>query len=163
MHWARTGHGRQAAVGNFTTITSPPRWTAGLQDVLTAVHQLGRLHQETDDPRAARRILEEAYAVGRWRLGDADPLMLEISYDLGAVAEERRQALLQAIRSLRDDDRLVVAYRYFFDLSEAEMAGALGCARGTVKSRLSRALGRLREAVTSLGIAEADRREVADG
>ena len=85
------------------------------------------------------------------------------SPEVGAVAEERRQALLQAIRGLRDDDRLVVAYRYFFDLSEAEMAGALGCARGTVKSRLSRALGRLREAVTSLGLAEADRREVADG
>jgi RNA polymerase sigma-70 factor (ECF subfamily) len=46
---------------------------------------------------------------------------------------------------LRDEDRLVVAYRYFFELSEVEMAAALGCARGTVKSRLSRALGRLRE------------------
>jgi RNA polymerase sigma-70 factor, ECF subfamily len=90
--------------------------------------------------------------------GDAAP-----SPEASALAEERRQALLQAVRSLRDDDRLVVAYRYFFDLSEAEMAGALGCARGTVKSRLSRALGRLREAVAGLGIGEADRREVADG
>lgn len=40
----------------------------------------------------------------------------------------------------------MIAYRFFFDLSEAEMAEALGCARGTVKSRLSRALGRLRAA-----------------
>ena len=38
---------------------------------------------------------------------------------------------------------MVIAYRYFFDLSEAEMADALGVARGTVKSRLSRALARL--------------------
>ena len=85
------------------------------------------------------------------------------SPEAGALAEERRQVLLQAVRELRDDDQLVVAYRYFFDLSEAEMAGALGCARGTVKSRLSRALERLREAVARLGIGDTDRREMADG
>jgi hypothetical protein len=33
-------------------------------------------------------VLEEAYAAGQWRLGDADPLMLLISHDLGVVAEE---------------------------------------------------------------------------
>jgi hypothetical protein len=57
-------------------------------DVLAALHQLARLHQQADDPVTARRLLEEAYAAGQWRLGDADPLMLEISYDLGTVAEE---------------------------------------------------------------------------
>jgi RNA polymerase sigma-70 factor (ECF subfamily) len=46
---------------------------------------------------------------------------------------------------LRDDDREVIAVRYFLDLSEAEAAITLGIPRGTVKSRLSRALGRLRE------------------
>jgi RNA polymerase sigma factor (sigma-70 family) len=49
------------------------------------------------------------------------------------------------MNQLRPEDRLVIAYRYWFDLSEAEMAEALGCARGTVKSRLSRALERLRD------------------
>jgi RNA polymerase sigma-70 factor (ECF subfamily) len=85
------------------------------------------------------------------------------SPEAGALAEERRQALLEAVRELGDDDRLVVAYRYFFELSEAEMADALRCARGTVKSRLSRALGRLRTALTDVGLTEAERREVADG
>ena len=60
------------------------------------------------------------------------------------LAAERRAALLAALDALRDDDRRVIAYRYFLDLSEAEMADILNCARGTVKSRLSRALGRLR-------------------
>ena len=63
----------------------------------------------------------------------------------GAVlAAERRDLVVGALRRVRDEDRLVIAYRYFFDLSEAEMADALGVARGTVKSRLSRALSRLR-------------------
>ena len=60
------------------------------------------------------------------------------------VAEQHRE-LLGAVNALRIDDRRVIAYRYFLDLSEAEMAAVLGCARGTVKSRLSRALGRLRQ------------------
>lgn len=70
------------------------------------------------------------------------------SPEVGALLEENRRALLQAVNALRDEDRVIVAYRYFFDLSEADMATALGCARGTVKSRLSRALGRLREVLS---------------
>ncbi len=63
------------------------------------------------------------------------------------LARERRAALIAAINGLRDEDRLVIGYRYFLDLSEAEMATALGCARGTIKSRLSRALAKLRAAM----------------
>ncbi len=62
-----------------------------------------------------------------------------------ALAGERREVLLTALGRLDEDDRLVIAYRYFFDLSEAEMAEALDVPRGTVKSRLSRAMTRLRE------------------
>lgn len=62
-----------------------------------------------------------------------------------ALAGERREALLRALNGMSEDDRIVIAYRWFFDLSEAEMADALGIARGTVKSRLSRAMARLRE------------------
>lgn len=63
------------------------------------------------------------------------------------LARERRELVTRALNRLREDDRLVIAYRYFFDLSEAEMADALGVARGTVKSRLSRAMARLREVI----------------
>ena len=61
------------------------------------------------------------------------------------MANEQRASLLTALDGLREDDRQVLAFRYLFDLSEAEMAQALGCSRGTVKSRLSRSLVRLRE------------------
>lgn len=67
------------------------------------------------------------------------------SVETAALASEQRGAIITALMRLREGDRLVIAYRYFLDLSEAEMAEALGLARGTVKSRLSRALGRLRE------------------
>jgi RNA polymerase sigma factor (sigma-70 family) len=67
-----------------------------------------------------------------------------LSPEASALARERREIVLDALRQMREEDRLVIAYRYFFDLSEAEMAEALGVARGTVKSRLSRAIARLR-------------------
>lgn len=60
------------------------------------------------------------------------------------LAAEERSALLEALDSLEERDRLVIACRYLLELSEAETAAALGCRRGTVKSRLSRALERLR-------------------
>lgn len=55
-----------------------------------------------------------------------------------------RRELIDALRRLDERDRLVIACRYFLELSEAEMAAALDCRRGTVKSRLNRALARLK-------------------
>ena len=61
------------------------------------------------------------------------------------VATEERTELLRAVESLREEERLVVSCRYFLELSEKETAAVLNCPQGTVKSRLSRAVGRLRE------------------
>ena len=71
--------------------------------------------------------------------GDAAP-----SPEAAALATEQRRLLLDAMGRLGENDRQVIACRYFLELSEAEMAAALGCRPGTVKSRLSRALDRLR-------------------
>ena len=64
---------------------------------------------------------------------------------------DEAMALTRALEKLREPDRLVIAYRYLFELSEAEMADALGVRPGTVKSRLSRALGRLRAELETTG------------
>ena len=82
--------------------------------------------------------------VGLSVAGDRPSADTALSPEGAALAAERRDAVVAALRRLRDEDRLVIAYRYFFELSEAEMADALAVPRGTVKSRLSRAMGRLR-------------------
>jgi RNA polymerase sigma factor (sigma-70 family) len=66
------------------------------------------------------------------------------SPESAVLAHEQRDALVAAINALRDEDREVIGARYLLELSEAETAEALGIPRGTVKSRLSRALERLR-------------------
>ena len=73
------------------------------------------------------------------RPGDAAP-----SPESAVLDHEERAWLVAAINDLADGDREVIAARYFLDLTEAETAEILGLPRGTVKSRLSRAVGRLR-------------------
>ena len=60
------------------------------------------------------------------------------------LAGARRETLLAALAALDERDRAVLTCRYLLELSEEETAAALGCRRGTVKSRTSRALERLR-------------------
>jgi RNA polymerase sigma-70 factor (ECF subfamily) len=65
--------------------------------------------------------------------------------DDAAVGEERRRLVLDALSELAPKDRLVIACRYLLELSEAETVAVTGWPAGTVKSRLSRALGRLQD------------------
>jgi RNA polymerase sigma factor (sigma-70 family) len=69
----------------------------------------------------------------------------ERSAEDGALAHDQRNRLLAAVAGLSDRDREIVALRYFAGLTEAETGIALECPLGTVKSRLSRAIGRLRD------------------
>lgn len=60
------------------------------------------------------------------------------------LSRERRSELVAALRELPNDQQRVVACRYLLDLDEAATAAVLGWRRGTVKSRLHRAMARLR-------------------
>jgi RNA polymerase sigma-70 factor (ECF subfamily) len=60
------------------------------------------------------------------------------------LAAERRARLVAAVNRLPDRERQVLTCRYFLDLSEAETAQVLEWPLGSVKSRTSRALNRLR-------------------
>lgn len=58
---------------------------------------------------------------------------------------ETQQRVRQAISVLSQEHQQVIMLRYFTGLSVPELAGVLGCRQGTVKSRLNRAIRRLRD------------------
>ena len=87
--------------------------------------------------RLALRMAEDRHA------DDAAP-----SPEAAVLAAEARRDLLTALERMSDDDRMVIGCRYLLGLSEAETAAALGIPRGSAKSRLSRALGRMRAMMT---------------
>jgi RNA polymerase sigma-70 factor (ECF subfamily) len=64
-----------------------------------------------------------------------------------AIAADRHTRLLHAVTALPERERQAVVCRYFLQLSEAETAEVLGWPLGTVKSRTSRGVARLREEV----------------
>ncbi len=64
--------------------------------------------------------------------------------DEDAEVSERRTAVLDAMRTLPERQREVLALRYYLDLSEADIAESLGISRGAVKSHASRGVAALR-------------------
>jgi RNA polymerase sigma-70 factor (sigma-E family) len=80
-----------------------------------------------------RRRMSEQRANRVWWAGD---------HDKGSSALERTGdalAVLEAVRALPARQREAVVLRYYADLSERDVAQALGCTLGTVKSQLSKA------------------------
>ena len=82
-------------------------------------------------------LLQRAAAAG----GQADERDHAVD---AALSAERREELVAALKQLSPADRDVLVYRYLLDLSEAETAQLLDRPKGTVKSRASRALAKLR-------------------
>ncbi|MDQ2755840.1 MAG: SigE family RNA polymerase sigma factor [Actinomycetota bacterium] len=87
------------------------------------------------------------YRRRRWREA---PLTLDAEALAGAIHDEatsvaERDAVLRALRELTPRERSVIVLRYWFDLTELQIADHLGIAPGTVKSTAARALHRLRE------------------
>ena len=84
-----------------------------------------------------------------WR--DTRHAALELRFDVGPDEQVERhaehEAVARALASLRLDDREVLGCRFVAGLSESESAEVLGLPTGTVKSRTSRALVRLRAAL----------------
>ena len=96
--------------------------------------------------RSSRRRQGLALRAAAVSDGDAAP-----SPETAALALGDRETLVTALNRLTPPDREVIGYRFLLGLSEAETAELLGLHLGTVKSRLSRAMGRLRTILEETG------------
>ena len=63
--------------------------------------------------------------------------------DHEVLLDEEHQEVLRAVDQLPPRQREVLVLRYWSDMSEAEIAAALGISKGTVKSQASRAMSAL--------------------
>ena len=117
------------ALGTFRSGAEPRPWLLKIvaNEARNRVRSAGRRHH------LELRLAE------RFRPGDAAP-----SPEADVVAAEDTRRLLDLVNALSEEDRLVITSRYLLELSGEETAAALGIPEGTVKSRLSRALARLR-------------------
>jgi RNA polymerase sigma-70 factor (sigma-E family) len=121
-----------------------------VQDAFVAMHGRWRSLREPDKALAYLRqsVVNRSRSVLRHRRVQSrytPPVVPDrAGADEDALAAERRDRVLDALRALPDRQREVLALRYYLDLSEADIAEALGISRGAVKSHASRGVAALR-------------------
>jgi RNA polymerase sigma-70 factor (sigma-E family) len=116
---------------------------------------LYRRWDHLDDPGNALRYLRSSVLNGcRSVLRNRGRLYLRLGQEPGrpdsvesaestALVGEEHRAVLAALRRLPDRQREALVLRFYLELSEAEIAQAMGISQGTVKSTVSRALAAL--------------------
>jgi RNA polymerase sigma factor (sigma-70 family) len=115
-----------------------------VQDAMTGVYRsFGRIKSPAAYLR--RAVVNRAKSVQRDEQRQQDRLMLQGQTRTAADVDDGE--LLELIGHLPYRQRVVIVARYWGGWSEKEIAGALGCRPGTVKSLASRALNRLRTEV----------------
>ncbi len=129
---------------------------AAQEGLIKAYRALGRFKPGyAFRPWLLRIVINQALTMAKGRKRRAvmaEKLMMQeapspYSIDETVIDAERARLLWSALEALHEQERVVVYLRYFLELPERELAEYLGCAPGTVKSRLHRALARLREVI----------------
>jgi RNA polymerase sigma-70 factor (sigma-E family) len=120
-----------------------------LQEVLERVYP--RWHRIKGVPEQYVRTSLANAAANRWRARSrrVSEVRLEEATAVTRTGHEQQiveqDQVVRALRELPPRMRAVLVLRYFDDMSEADIAKALRCSAGTVKSQASRGLVRLRE------------------
>jgi len=124
-----------------------------VQDSFVAMHGRWRRLRDPDQALAylrqcvvnrSRSALRHRAVVARHDAAQPPPAD-QPGADEPAVSAARRGAVLDALRQLPPRQREALALRYYLDLSEAEIADAMGISRGAVKSHASRGSAALRD------------------
>ncbi len=92
----------------------------------------------------SRSVLRHRAVVARYL---QKPLPPAPAAEQAAIAVLERAAVMAALRRLPARQREALVLRYYADLSEAEIAKAMGISRGAVKSHTSRGMSVLRVAL----------------
>jgi RNA polymerase sigma-70 factor (sigma-E family) len=115
-----------------------------VQNALTrCLTKWSRVRRAHDRDAYVHRILVNTFVDGRrrfWRREQPTENLPEVVALDATDGLLVRDSVQRALSNLPVDQRVAVVLRYYLNLSEAQMAGALHVAPGTVKSRLSRAL-----------------------
>ncbi len=124
-----------------------------VQDSFIAMHGGWQRLRDTEKALAYLRqaVVNRSRSVLRHRtvvdknLQKAPPDMPSAEH--GAMVLLERHAVVAALRHLPDRQREAIVLRYYADLSEAEIATAMGISRGAVKSHTARGMSALRTAL----------------
>lgn len=121
-----------------------------VQDTFIAMHGSWRRLRDPDRALAYLRqsVVNRARSALRHRKVEEryapKPMPDHASAEHGALETLERQEVIRALHTLPGRQREVLVLRYYVDLSEAQIAEALGISRGAVKSHAARGMAALR-------------------
>jgi RNA polymerase sigma-70 factor (sigma-E family) len=142
---------QRPALMRFATVLTGQTWLA--DDLVSDV--LGKAFERWDKigklalPHAyVRRMIVNEHLSWRRRLQRRAP-SADVEDRAGHVADSadehaERDAMIARLRRLPPRQRTAIVLRYYAGMSDAEIAGELGCRVSTVRSQISRALSALR-------------------
>lgn len=116
---------------------------ADAEDVVQSVFvRYGSVTPPPDNPRAylRRMVVNAVHDLARRTLRMTTSARLVDEVDSGTELRD----IWAAVQELPEDQREVIVLHYHDDLTQEEIAAALDCPIGTVRSRISRGLARLR-------------------
>ncbi|GAA1237763.1 SigE family RNA polymerase sigma factor [Oryzihumus leptocrescens] len=119
------------------------RWQQ-LRDPEAALAYLRRSVVNTSRSVVRHRVVEDRHLAREASSPTSPWRTTEASAEERAVAHEQGEELLSALRGLPRRQREVLVLRYYLDLTEAQIADALGISPGSVKSHAHRGLSSLR-------------------